>query len=124
MLAKIQGKGDVMNKGDMVKFKDPVDVHEEDERFVVLEDRGDRVLVGCLFTKSTFGETTALKTDDLTIAIPYEEGREKGLEESEKAEPFLKCSPYPAGAQERNDWSRGYHETLGQVEAGSTVRRV
>lgn len=110
-----------MKKGDMVKYKEPVDINEEDERFVVLEDRGDRVLVGSLFLNLPLGATTVLKTDDLTIAIPYEEGRETGLEDSVKTEPFLTLSPYPAGTQERLDWSRGYHEALGRVKGGSSA---
>lgn len=79
-------------------------------------------LDACLLT--AFGETTALQTDDLTVAMPYEEGREQGLSDSGKAEPFLTCSPYSAGTLERNDWNRGYHETSGQVGAGSAVGKV
>lgn len=103
-----------MTNGDVVKFMEPVDVHEEYERFVVLEDRGDRVLVGSLFTDLTFGATTVLRADDLTIACPYEEGRAAGLEDSGKTGLFLTRSPYPSGTQERIEWSRGYHELSGQ----------
>ena len=112
-----------MNKGDMVKFKEPVDVHEDDERFVVLEDRGDRVLVGSLFLDLPLGATTVLRTDDLMISKPYEEGKEKGLEDSGKVEPFLSCSPYPVGTRERHDWSRGYHETIDRKVSDSAVWR-
>lgn len=101
-----------MKKGDMVKFKEPVDVHEEDERFVVLEARGDRVLVGSLFLDLPLGATTVLRTDDLIIALPYEEGKAQGREDSVKGEPFLTCSPYRAGTCERSDWDRGYLETI------------
>ena len=103
-----------MNKGDMVKYKDAMNVREEDERFVVLEDRGDRVLVGSLFLNLPLGVTTVMRTDDLVIAIPYEEGKDTGREDSTKTEPFITLSPYPEGCQERQDWSRGYHETLGR----------
>lgn len=112
-----------MNIGDMVKYKEPVDVHEEDERFVVLEDRGDRVLVGSLFLDLPLGVTSVLRTDDLMIAIPYEEGKEKGLEDSDKLGPFLTISPYPAATRERNDWSRGYHEIKDRYVSGTVVGR-
>lgn len=103
-----------MEKGQMVKFKIPVDIKEEDQRFVVLEDRGDRLLVGSLFIALRFGATTVFNTDDLTIAIPYEEGKEAGLVDSGKTQPFLTLSPYPAETQERLEWNRGYHESLSQ----------
>jgi hypothetical protein len=103
-----------MTKWDMVKFVEPVDVYEEYERFVVLEGRGDRVLVGSLFIDLIFGATTVLKANDLTLALPYEEGREAGLADSGKTGLFLTRSPYPAGTQERIEWSRGYHEVAGQ----------
>jgi hypothetical protein len=108
-----------MKKGDMVKYKEPIDINEEDEPFVVLEDRGDRLLVASLFIDLSFGATTVLRTDDLTIAIPYEEGKVTGLADSVKAEPFLTISPYPAGTQERLDWNRGYQESLYHVGTDS-----
>jgi len=110
-----------MKKGDMVKYKVPGDVNEEDERFVVLEDRGDRILVGSLFLNLSLPATTALMTDELMLAIPYEEGKEKGFVDLGKAEPFLICSPYPAGTRERLDWSRGYQEIIGRNVAGTGV---
>jgi hypothetical protein len=114
MLALNRFEEGVMTMGDMVKFKEPVDVHEADERFVVLEDRGDRVLVGALFTGLIFGTATVLRTDDLTPALPYEEGRSAGLEDSANTGLFLTLSPYPDGTKERLDWNRGYHEMSGQ----------
>lgn len=110
-----------MKKGDMVKYKVPVDVNEEDERFVVLEDRGDRILVGSLFLNLPLPATTSLRTDDVMLAIPYEEGKEKGLEDLGRIEPFLTCSPYPAGTSERFDWSRGYQETIGRDVSGKSA---
>jgi hypothetical protein len=111
-----------MEKGNMVKYKEPIDINEEDERFEILEDRGDRLLVGSLFTDLRFGATTVLRTEDLTIAIPYEEGKVTGLEDSAKTEPFLTVSPYPAGTQERLDWNRGYHESLSRVGSGAAAK--
>lgn len=93
----------------------------KDERFVVLEDRGDRVLVGSLFLNLPLPATTALMTDDLSIVIPYEEGKEKGLEGFGKIEPFLRCSPYPDGSRERFDWSRGYQVIIGRNVVGTGV---
>lgn len=100
-----------MKVGDLVKYKEPNE-KEEYERFVVLEDRGDRVLLGMLFINLSFGATSVLQTEDLTISIPYEEGKETALAESTKTTPFLTISPYPSGTQERLDWNRGYHEAL------------
>lgn len=104
-----------MKVGDLVKYKEPIDEKEEYERFVVLEDRGDRVLLGMLFINLRFGATSVLQTEDLTISIPYEEGMETALAESTKTLPFLTMSPYPSGTQERLDWNRGYHEALNKI---------
>lgn len=55
------------------------------------------------------------------LAIPFEEGKEKGLEELGRIEPFLICSPYPAGTRERFDWSRGYQEIIGRNVSGKSA---
>lgn len=104
-----------MKVGDMVKYKEPIDVEEEYVRFAVLEDRGDRMLLLSLLTNLRFGLTTVRQTDDLVIAIPYEEGKETALAESSITTPYLTMSPYPSGTQERLDWNRGYHEALNQL---------
>ena len=87
----------------------------------MLEDRGDCVLVGSLFLNLPLPATTALMTDDLMLAIPHEEGKEKGLEDLGRIEPFLTCSPYPTGTRERFDWSRGYQESIGRNVSGAGV---
>lgn len=107
-----------MKKGDMVKYREPVNMEEESERFVVIEDRGDRVLVGSIFTSLVLGATTVLPADDLAVAVPYDEGREAGLRDTGKARPFLAASPYPTGTREREEWDRGYRETSGDSGVG------
>lgn len=104
-----------MKVGDLVKYKEPINENEEYERFAVLEDRGDRMLLLSLLTNLHFGATAVRETEDLVIAIPNEEGRETALTESTKMTPFLTMAPYPSGTQERLDWNRGYHEALNQI---------
>ena len=46
-----------MKDGDVVKFREPTDTEEASERFIVLELRGDRVLVGDVNTQMAIRPT-------------------------------------------------------------------
>jgi hypothetical protein len=59
---------DELKKGDLVKFKDPLDENEKRERFVLLEDPdGGRVLAEGV-CDLLFKPTRVLKVDELSLA--------------------------------------------------------
>lgn len=102
-----------MKKVGIVKYRESVNAEEENERFLVIEERGDRILVGSLFTTLVFGATTVLRTDALAVAVPCDDGREAGLQAFRKPLPSLTDSPYPTGTRDREEWDRGCREAPG-----------
>lgn len=57
-----------MKTGTLVKFKHPVDKDEAAERFTVVEDRGDRVLVKDALSKQKIAPTFVYLKVDLKPA--------------------------------------------------------
>jgi hypothetical protein len=57
-----------MEVGRIVKFKEPATEHERDERFKVIEDRDDRVLVETVGFGMKFLAAMSYRKSDLEVA--------------------------------------------------------